>query len=47
MTSFQLEEATVQSSVLAMDIEAQLEQQVVSVEEDTIVSMTRQAGIVD
>ncbi|PBK70877.1 hypothetical protein ARMSODRAFT_1003375 [Armillaria solidipes] len=45
-TSSQREESTVQSSVLAMDIEAQPERQVVFVEEDTMVSMTRQVGIV-
>ncbi|PBK70839.1 hypothetical protein ARMSODRAFT_1003362 [Armillaria solidipes] len=45
-TSSQLEESTVQSSVLATDIEAQPERQVVSVEQDTMVS-TRQADIVD
>ncbi len=40
MTSSQLEESTIQSSVLAIDIEAQLEQLVVSIEQDTVVSMT-------
>ncbi len=45
-TSSQHEESTVQSSVLATDIEAQLEQQVVSVEQDTMV-LTSQADIVD
>ncbi|PBK70850.1 hypothetical protein ARMSODRAFT_1083821 [Armillaria solidipes] len=40
MTSSQREESTIQSSALAMDIEAQPEQLVVSVEQDTVVSMT-------
>ncbi|PBK75007.1 hypothetical protein ARMSODRAFT_1055857 [Armillaria solidipes] len=39
-TSSQLEESSVQSSVLGMDIEAQPERQVVSVEQDTVVSTT-------
>ncbi|PBK70871.1 hypothetical protein ARMSODRAFT_1033800 [Armillaria solidipes] len=39
-TSSQHEESTIQSSVLAMDIEAQPEQLVVSVEQDTVVSRT-------
>ncbi|PBK70855.1 hypothetical protein ARMSODRAFT_1017633 [Armillaria solidipes] len=46
-TSSQLEESTVQSSVLAMDIEAQPEWLVVSVEQDTVVSTTSQAVISD
>ncbi len=47
MTSSQLEESTVQSSVLAMDIEAQPERQVISVEQDTVVSTTTEAVILD
>ncbi|PBK98817.1 hypothetical protein ARMGADRAFT_1131295 [Armillaria gallica] len=43
----QLEESTVQSSVLAMDIEAQTEQLLVSIEQDTMVSMTSRADILD
>ncbi|PBK70884.1 hypothetical protein ARMSODRAFT_1017662 [Armillaria solidipes] len=46
-TSSQLEESTVQSSVLAIDIEAQPEWLVVSIEQDTAVSMTSQAVILD
>ncbi len=45
MTSSQHEESTIQSSVLAMDIEAQPEQQ--DIEQDIMVSMTSQAGILD
>ncbi|PBK98799.1 hypothetical protein ARMGADRAFT_1162066 [Armillaria gallica] len=40
-TSSQHEESTIQSSVLATDIEAQPERQVISVEQDTVVSTTR------
>ncbi len=47
MTSSQHEESTVQSSVLATDIEAQPEQQVIFIEEDTMVSMACQVGILD
>ncbi|PBK98784.1 hypothetical protein ARMGADRAFT_589170 [Armillaria gallica] len=47
VTSSQLEESTVQSSVFAMDIEAQTERQVISVEQDIMVSMTSRAGILD
>ncbi|PBK70835.1 hypothetical protein ARMSODRAFT_1033739 [Armillaria solidipes] len=47
MTSSQHEESTVQSSVLAMDIEAQPEQQVVSAEQDILMSMTSRADVVD
>ncbi|PBK98846.1 hypothetical protein ARMGADRAFT_1026728 [Armillaria gallica] len=43
ITSSQHEESTSQSSVLAMDIEAQLEQQAIFIEENTMVSMTSQA----
>ncbi|SJL12935.1 uncharacterized protein ARMOST_16369 [Armillaria ostoyae] len=46
-TSSQLDDSTVQSSVLAMDIEAQPERQVVSVEQDTMTVWTSQADIVD
>ncbi|SJL12964.1 uncharacterized protein ARMOST_16399 [Armillaria ostoyae] len=45
-TSSQREESTVQSSVLALDIEAQPERQVVE-QEDTVVSTTSEAGILD
>ncbi len=38
-TSSQHEESTIQSSVLAMDIEAQPEQLIVSIEQDTVVPM--------
>ncbi|PBK70803.1 hypothetical protein ARMSODRAFT_1017590 [Armillaria solidipes] len=44
-TSSQLEESTGQSSVLAMDIEAQPEQQVV--EQDTVISTMSEAVILD
>ncbi|KAK0496342.1 hypothetical protein EDD18DRAFT_1353090 [Armillaria luteobubalina] len=46
MSSSQLEESIAYSSVLAMDIEAQPEQQVISIEQDTMMSTTSPAGIV-
>ncbi len=45
MTSSQLDASTVQSSVLAMDIEAQPEWQVI--EQDTVVSTMSEAVILD
>ncbi|KAK0493740.1 hypothetical protein EDD18DRAFT_1356198 [Armillaria luteobubalina] len=46
MTSSQNDESTIQSSIIAMDIEAQPEQQVISSEQDTIVSPTSEVIIV-
>ncbi len=44
----QLEESTVLSSVLAMDIEAQPNLQlVISIEQETVVSMTSEAAILE
>ncbi len=48
MTSSQLEESTIPSSVLAMDIEAQPNLQlVISIEQETVVSMTSEAVILE
>ncbi len=48
MTSSQLEESTIPISVLATDIEAQLNSQlVISVEQETAVSMTSEAVILE
>ncbi|SJL12938.1 uncharacterized protein ARMOST_16372 [Armillaria ostoyae] len=46
-TSSEPEESTVQSAVLAMDIEAQPERQVASVEQGTMANMTSRADISD
>ncbi|PBK98826.1 hypothetical protein ARMGADRAFT_1162086 [Armillaria gallica] len=45
-TPSELEESSIQSAV-TMDIEAQAEQQVISIEQDTMMSMTSQASIVE